>query len=481
MSACREKKEALVDIREFFGSGHGLGVLQDVNGATEVVEVPFAVPGDRVCVTLTKRCRGVWGSVVKETLSLSPDRVPPRCVHFGHCGGCRWQQLPYEAQLRLKEKFVRRCFASYAEENVEQRAIVPCDPPWFYRNKMELTFSSLRRTKERFLGLNAVGGKGRSFTLSECFLCPPWFLEASRAVRRWWEATDLQAYYPPKNNGSLRTLTLREGVRTGDRMVVLTVSGNPDFALNKAQIDGFVKAVQEEVRPQKEGELSVFLRIQQTAKKMATNYYDMHLLGADHLRERLYLTPMQGGSSHCVNFCVGPTAFFQPNTLQAEKLYSLALQMAQLTPESVVYDLYCGTGTLGISAALAVKKVVGIELSPEAALDARTNVQENGLSNVVIHCGDAGRELSRLSKESDFVTPDVVLVDPPRAGLDARAIEYLARLKPEKIVYISCNPSTQADNVSSLIKEGYQLKVLQPVDQFPHTVHIENIALLYRT
>lgn len=218
------------------------------------------------------------------------------------------------------------------------------------------------------------------------------------------------------------------------------------------------------------------MRIQQIAKGRPTNFYEMLLYGPDHIRETLYL-PVEGQPPQPLHFRISPSAFFQPNTAQAERLYERALKLADLTSDSLVYDLYCGTGTLGICAAKHVKQVVGIELSPESVLDARENLKENGLSNVVIRAGDVGQVLANLAQETKQ-HPDVVMVDPPRAGLDPKAIEHVLALQAPKLIYISCNPATQAANLDPLLKGGYRLQAVQPVDQFPQTVHVENIVVL---
>jgi 23S rRNA (uracil1939-C5)-methyltransferase len=179
-----------------------------------------------------------------------------------------------------------------------------------------------------------------------------------------------------------------------------------------------------------------------------------------------------------LSFKISPISFFQPNTLSAEKLYDTALAM--LPTSDTVFDLYCGTGTLGMAASRHAKQVIGIELSPEAVLDAEQNLERNGIKNMTIHQGDVGKVITHLMSQPNFVRPDAVIVDPPRAGLDPLALHHLKVLMPKAIVYISCNPLTQAENVAELIQAGYQLKRLQPLDQFPHTYHIENIALLER-
>lgn len=462
-------------ITEFSKEGHGKGIWCSKDGQTHSVEVPFSIPGDEVEVRLLKRKKGIYQSQIIKWDQLSKNRVIPLCQHFGHCGGCRWQQMAYEDQLKQKEIWIHRQFEPYLRDHVAWHPIIPCLPPWQYRNKMELTFSS-DKAGQRYLGLILYGTRGHVFQMKECHLTHPWIIEAVQTVSQWWVDSGLDAYHMGSDRGSLRTLILREGQRTGDRMVMLTVSGNPDYALNQKHLHQLVADLRKIIEPSlPDQKLSIFLRIQQIAKGKQTQFYEILLYGPDHIRERLHIETSQGTNS--LDFRISPSAFFQPNTRQAEKLYSRAIQLTQTSKNAVVYDLYCGTGTLGICMAKQVKEVVGIELSPESALDARENVKLNQLSNVSIHKGDVGHLLPILLKEK-HLHPDIVMVDPPRVGLDSKALSQILEMKASQLIYISCNPTTQAANIEVLLKGGYRLEAIQPVDQFPQTVHVENIAVL---
>ncbi len=466
-----------VSVQKFSKEGHGIGSALMADDRTIEVEVPFAIPGDQASALLMKKKKGLYQSRLQAITSPSLNRVEPRCVHFAACGGCRWQQIPYELQLQQKEEWIKSYLKPYFHDDVSWHSIIP-SAPWHYRNKMELTFSS-DKAGRRYLGLILAGTRGHVFQMQECHLPNAWFAEAAQVVSHWWSESGLEAYYSGKDIGSLRTLTLREGQRTGDRMVMLTVSGNAQYALSKQQLQSFVQFLRDAIEPKDPlQKLSIFLRIQQIAKGRPTNFYEMLLYGPDHIRETLYL-PAEGPSSRPLHFRISPSAFFQPNTAQAERLYERALTLANLSSDSLVYDLYCGTGTLGICAANQVKQVIGIELSPESVLDARENLKENGLSNVEIRAGDVGQVLAHLAQEVKQ-HPDVVMVDPPRAGLDLKAIEHILALQASKLVYISCNPVTQAANLDPLLRGGYRLQAVQPVDQFPQTVHVENIVVLTR-
>lgn len=470
------QQPAIAEITGFTKKGNGLGIVSDET--QRCVEVPFTMPGDRVQVLMQRKRNGIHASRLEEVIVPSSNRIEPRCMHFGVCGGCRWQHIPYQEQLLIKQEEIEKLFRPLANPGAFFGHIVPCDPPWQYRNKMEFSFSSDAAGKQ-FVGLVLDASRGKVLNLVECHLVNPWFVDALRSVRQWWQESGLLAYHPHSNKGSLRTLTVREGMRTGDRLVMLTVSGNPDFALNKQQLTAFTAFMRDACEPLVAGgQLSIFLRIQQTAKGVATNFFEIHLHGPSEIREILHIKPSTTGETARLEFSVSPSAFFQPNTKQAEQLYSLAFQLLDITPDSVIYDLYCGAGALGICAARTARQVLGVEISPESSLDARANAARNGLTNVTIVTGAVRDVIDKVRGEKSFPMPDIVMVDPPRAGLDAETLGHLIELRPRKILYISCNPSTQAENVKVLMQAGYQIQALQPVDQFPHTAHIENIVVL---
>ncbi len=475
MTYSKKKRVADVQIEKLSIKGNGVGQFERLDGTVSEAEISFAIPGDSIRSSLGKK-RGKWVGSIEDIIQPSSSRIDPKCVHFGVCGGCRWQQMSYEQQLKTKESIVKNIFSPIVNDDSKIRSIIGCENIWAYRNKMEFTFSTdINRNK--YLGLIMDSSKGRVLNLSECHLVNSWFMDAVKAIRLWWEASNLDAYHLTRNTGSLRTLILREGIHTGDRMVMLTVSGNPDFALSKHDMESFVAAIRAAIEPASfTSKLSIFVRIQQIAKGMSTNFYEMLLYGPDHIEETLDIRIDPDGPPTTFKFVVGPSVFFQPNPRQAERFYSLALQLAKIRENTVVYDLFCGTGTLGICASKMAKAVIGIEISPEAASDARQNAKLNDAQNVTIYSGAVRHMLNQIQEKS--LSPDVVLLDPPRAGLDPEAMRQLIQLNPPTILFISCNPQTQAVNVKELIQNGYHVEVIQPFDQFPQTVHIENLILL---
>lgn len=320
---------------------------------------------------------------------------------------------------------------------------------------MEFSFSQ-NKAGDRFLGLILRQSRGKVFNLEECFIAPAGYAEILARVRTWWENSNLPAFHFRSGKGTLRTFTLRG---TRQKMAILTVSGNPEFAPSETHLKQFVEALGDP-------SMSVFLQIHQAIAGKPTQFFEMHLAGPTHIDEELTV------NSRTFQLKISPTSFFQPNTAQAQVLYQTALSLPHLTPDSIVYDLYCGTATLGILTAPRVKQVIGIELNPHAVFDGKMNAELNNLSNIELYCGDVAKVLT----EQTLPRPDLVILDPPRVGLDAAALELLRRLNPSQILYISCNPKTQAQNLLEL--PHYKIEHIQPVDQFPHTPHIENIVYL---
>lgn len=368
------------------------------------------------------------------------------CKHVGVCGGCSSQEIPYKIQLEEKQKKIAMLFPGHPVE-----PIVGCENPWHYRGKMEFTFSQ-DKAGNQYLGL--MKARGRVENLDECLIAASPAGEILACVRKWWKESGLRAYYPRKDEGSLQNLTVRSGK---NEMIILTISGNSLFALNRRQLDSFVEAVKKEGR-------SIFLIIRRIAKGRPTEFYEMHLSGPATLEIGL-----------CgLNLHISPQAFFQPNIKMAEKMFQRAIEMLELHGEEKVLDLYCGIGTIGMLLSKHVRQVIGIELSPNAICDAKDNLERLGITNMHVYQGDAGKKLRELLK---FFTPDIVVVDPPRSGLDKTSKELIQAIKPKKLLYISCNSETQAKDLAEL--SCFSIQHVAPFDQFPHTPHVENIVLLH--
>ena len=453
------------------------------------VFVRQAVPGDRVRVAVEQARRGRLTGRCAEILRPSPDRVAPRCPHFGDrrlagtgCGGCALQSLGYQAQLDAKAALVRTLLGAADVDPGLVRPPLGMATPWHYRNKMELSFGD--DGQRRFaLGMHPAGYKHEILRLETCFLQSEGMAALVPAVRAWAEAHELEPYKPRDDAGFLRTLTVREGKRTGERMLELTTTGAATARMDgrdvpaEAVAESFAARVAELVGELGVAVTSVYWTRQHAAKGEATRLEERLLAGRPVLREELCLAGQAP-----LRFEIHPRAFFQPNTLQAEVLYGQVAVAAGLGDGGRLghaLDLYCGTGTIGLTLAARADWVTGVELRADAVEDARRNAALGGLANVAFHAGDVGEVLA--SQDVAARGPiDLVIVDPPRCGLLPAARERIAALAPSRLVYVSCNPAALADDLATLGRAGWATAWVQPVDMFPHTAHIECVVALRR-
>lgn len=419
--------------------------------------VADTVPGDRVRAQVRKVKSKYAEAKLLEVVEPSPLRVPPRCKHFDTCGGCKWQFLDYAKQCQVKEDQVRDAIVRQAGLSGELvQPILPCAEPWFYRNKMELSFGTSPES-EVMLGFYPPGYHYEVFNLEECFLQSEVMAEIAIAVRDFANEHKIAVYNSETHEGLLRNLIIREGKNTGERMVILVTSTG--LFEHRAE---FVKLMEAfEVS-------SLYWETIYQVPGQPTWREDSLLAGKEFLLEALVLE-----DGRRLEFEIQPQAFFQTNTHQTQLLYSKVLELAELTGEETVFDLYCGTGTIGLFCANQAKQVYGVEVN-EAAIDsAHKNAQRNGIKNVQFSLGSVEKRLADL-KES----PDVLIVDPPRAGLGEKVVEQVVAFGAERIVYVSCNPSTLARDLKQFDELGYQAQIIQPVDMFPQTSHIETVVQL---
>jgi 23S rRNA (uracil1939-C5)-methyltransferase len=417
------------------------------------------LPGDRVLARVTKVKRSHAEALATEVLRPGPQRVEAPCVHYPACGGCRFQDLEYAAQLAQKESQVRDAFqriAGIAEPPLEP--IVPCEPEIFhYRNKMEYSFAPT--PDGLVLGLHRAGRWDEVLDISKCWLTTDFGNDVRDAIRSWAREEGLEAYSQADNTGYLRHLVVREGRNTGQALVQL-VTG-PGERFERGYLVDVLRAFPQ-VR-------SIHWSINDTPSEV-TNLPSELLWGDGWLEEEI------GG----LRFRVRPNAFLQTNTAMAEKLYALAADAAQLTGSETVWDLYCGIGTIGLSLARNALTVWGIEVSEESVACALENAELNDITNTAFFAGNVGQVVRELLERSG--APEVVVVDPPRAGLAGKALRRLGEIGAPRLVYVSCNPTTLAGDVKVLRAEyGYELLRARPVDMFPHTPHVETVALLERS
>lgn len=433
-----------------------------------VVFIKQAVPGDVVDLQVYRKKGRYMEARVVQTHKYSEQRTEPFCEHFGICGGCKWQHLPYDRQLFYKQQQVTDAFRHIAGIEVpESLPILPSASTKGYRNKLEYTFSNHRWLLEHeisdenplkhtnALGLHVPGRFDKVVDLRKCYLQE----EPTNLLRNFMREEALRlnlSFYDHRTNeGFLRNLIIRNST-LGEVMVILSVQ-HDDPALYT-----LLSAVQERFPDL----TSLMYAI--NPKKNET-LYDQEIIvysGRDHIFEKM----------EDLTFKIGPKSFFQTNSNQALRLYRATRKFAAPEKHEVIYDLYTGTGTIANFMAGHAGKVVGIESVPEAIEDARVNSEINGIDNTVFHAGDMKEMLTDSFVQENGI-PDILITDPPRAGMHAKVVGQILRIAPRRIVYVSCNPATQARDVE-LLGTKYKVRKIQPVDMFPHTHHVENIALL---
>ena len=420
-----------------------------------VVFVRGGLPGDHVRARVTKVKRGFAEGVVTRITESSRHRVDARCSHFGACGGCRFQDLAYEVQLAEKERQVRDALVrigGLADPRLDP--IVPARSRYGYRNKLEYSFSAGERGVE--LGFHRAGRWDEIVGIDECHLTTELGNAIRLAVRDWAREERLDPFDQATGEGYLRHLVLREGRNTGQALVVLVTAAGERFET------GYLVDVLRrfpEVR-------SIHWAINETPAEQ-TNLPTLLLWGEDAIEEEILGLRVR----------IRPSAFLQTNTEMATELYRIARELAGLSGSENVYDLYCGTGTIGLALAADASAVWGLEISEEAVACAIENATLNGIENARFFAGNVGQTMRELRAEAG--PPDVVVVDPPRAGLAGKALRRTGALGADRIVYVSCNPTTLASDVHVLGSEyGYELERCRPVDMFPHTPHVESASLL---
>jgi 23S rRNA (uracil1939-C5)-methyltransferase len=422
-----------------------------------VVFVDRGVPGDKIRARITKRKKSFAEARALEILQPSSIRVEPRCSHFGVCGGCRWQDIPYPLQLKFKAQHLQdnlRRLGGFVEPPVAE--VIGSEKIYFYRNKMEFSFHP-DQSCELLLGLHRSGSYDQIFDLKQCFLQSELSNRIVEFVRAEAKKLDLPAYHASEHTGFLRFLTLRQGNNTGELMVNLVTS-----AESHDRLDDFYDSLKREF-PQI---TSLMQNVNPTRANIATGLFERHICGQRSITERI----------EPYTFEISANSFFQTNTGQAAKLFSTAVEFCDFKGKEKVLDLYSGTGSLSIFASRYVDSVTGIEISDSAIDDANRNCEINGVQNCSFVQGDAIKVLGKLSTSGDKF--DLVIADPPRAGLHPRIVKYLLQELPSKIVYVSCNPATLSRDSKLLCQTSYELKKLQPIDMFPHTSHIETVAAL---
>ncbi len=450
MSRPDKGSEVEVQIDSLAFGGRGVARLGEF-----VLFVDRALPGDRVRARVTKVKRSYGEATAIATLERGPDRVEAPCPHFGACGGCRFQDLDYPAQLRWKALQIRDVLERIGHlRDFVQDEIVAAERTYGYRNKLEFSFGETEDGPA--LGFHRAGRWDEIMPVSACLLMSEAGNEARRVVEEWSRRSGEQIWDRRTNSGYLRHLVCRASDRTGEVLLTL-VTASGELPLSSWLVDELAERV-----PGCVGLLHATTdAVGETTHGLAATVVS----GRDWYEERLLGLSLK----------VSAGAFLQTNTEMCERLYEIAIEEAGLHGDEIVWDLYSGIGSIALALAGAAGRVIGVEVVEEAVERAVDNAERNGIGNAEFILGDVARAVRPLL-EGGVPSPDVVVLDPPRSGLTPKAVRRVLELEPRRIVYVSCNPTTLAGNAELLTEGGYRLERVRPVDMFPHTAHVECVA-----
>ncbi len=459
---------------------HGGSGLVHIEGMP--VFVPNSLPGQEVEITIGKHKGSYAEGRVDKVLKKSVDQIAPKCGHCHDCGGCVWQNLPYNKQIEYKEEIVKETLEHLTPVDEELRKqlpgrvlkIIPSPQVFHYRNKLELSFGFANIRKEEkggktiyhdenpCIGFHQPGQWATVMPIAECHLYDEQLPSLLSDVRDFLEATKLPVYNPKTHKGLLRSLLLRRGINTGENMIAFTV---------KAKKRELEPLFQHFMRFGGRSGLKSLLVIENLGVNDKPDLPKIHsLVGEPYIKERLF----------DLEFEISPYSFFQTNTVGAEKLYQAVADAADLGPRDIVLDAYCGMGTIGQYLSRFCNKIVGVESHASAINDALKSAGKNRIGNISFYKGRVEQVLSGQLKPGGKYKFTTVIVNPPRTGLHPRARDAVLSHDPEKIVCVSCNTATLARDLGSFLKKGYELRSVQPVDMFPHTAHIETVSVLQR-
>ena len=453
-----------VEIVDVAAEGKSIAKIDDM-----VVFIPYGAPGDIVDIKLDKKKKSFAEAHIERMVRPSEIRIEPFCEHFGVCGGCKWQHLPYDFQLKFKRQQVVDALQRIAKVEIpEVPTTIGSDNTTCYRNKLEYTFSNKSwltfeqmKSGEEFPDRNAVGfhipgAFDKVLNINKCWLQDNISNEIRLFIRDYALSKGYTFYDLKNQQGLMRTIMVRIASTCEIMLIVVFGEDNPEA------VNDVMEAIKEKF-PQITSLLYVInLKVNDTIGDQEVITYS----GKPYIEEE-----MEG-----LKFRIGPKSFYQTNSHQAYKLYSKTREFAHLTGNELVYDLYTGTGTIANFVARQCRKVVGVEYVPEAIDDARLNSQVNGIDNTLFYAGDM-KDILTDSFVAEHGVPDVMIIDPPRAGMHEDVVKVILNAAPKRIVYVSCNPATQARDVA-LLDCKYKITDIQPVDMFPHTHHVENIIAM---
>jgi 23S rRNA (uracil1939-C5)-methyltransferase len=473
----RRKPQFFNEVEIIDAGSEGKAVAKPEN---QVVFVPFAAPGDIVDLEVIRKKKNYFEGKILQFHRYSDLRTEPECMHFGLCGGCKWQHMDYVHQLYFKQKQVKDNLDRIAKVGYpEIRPILAAPQAFYYRNKLEYTFSNRKwfidgapsseksAAEMNGLGFHLPGMFDRILDIDYCHLQPDPSNEIRLFVRKYAIDNGLSFYDVRNHEGLLRNLIIRN-TSAGAFMVILVIHHEDEMIWN-----GLLPALEENFP----AITSLMLVLNDKKNDVINDLEVKRFSGGSFLVEKM-ASPRDGFAE--LEFEIGPVSFYQTNALQAERLYRAAFDMVQLKGDERVYDLYTGTGTIALYFARFVKEVIGIEYVEQAVKDAVRNAKRNQIDNVRFYAGDMAAVL-----DETFIAEqgkaDLIITDPPRAGMQSKVVAQLLAIEAPRILYISCNPATQARDIN-MLNEKYKLIAVQPVDMFPQTQHVENIALLeFRT
>ncbi|WP_368996815.1 23S rRNA (uracil(1939)-C(5))-methyltransferase RlmD [Caldifermentibacillus hisashii] len=452
----------ITEIRQLDKNGAGQAVVwhenEKGNSKKLKLNVPETLPGEKVRVTVDKPERRRRKAVLEEIIEAHPERIGPACPHFSLCGGCVWQHWQYAGQLQEKTNHVKHALEAQGFEPYFVQDTMGMEDPWHYRNKMEFTFSP-----DGTLGLHEQGNFRKIISLETCLIAGKKMVEAAMDIAKWASDHHLSGYNKDTHEGLLRHLMVRESFATGEMMLALFATEAPDGNLREAASD-LIDRIEAKLP-----EVKSLLWLENRDWADRTQSEKTHVLsGRDFIYDEL------SGFRYRIWY----DTFFQTNPTQAQKLVDLAIEMGQPKKNEKMIDLFCGVGTFSLPFAKQVKELSGIEIVETSIESAKRNAKDNGITNTHFLARDARHGIDEVI--DSFGTPELLLLDPPRSGAGGKVMRKIGRAQPERIVYVSCNPDTFATDMKELRPFGYQLELVQPVDLFPHTVHVECCALLIK-
>lgn len=464
-----------LDIESYAFEGKGISKINlEDSDKKYVIFVNGSYPGDKVEAKLRKVKKSFAEGNAEKIITASPERVEARCKYFGTCGGCKQQDLNYDSQIKYKEMQVREVFEHIGGlKDFKSLPILPSKKIFYYRNKMEFSFSNQRwltdsevesteeiEDKNFALGLHIPRQFEKVLDIDVCYLQSEISAEILNFTRDFFKLRKATIYTTKTHSGYLRNLVIKQAHKTEDLMVNLVTSeDNPKWMKEYSEklIEHFPEIT------------TIINNVNLKKAQVAIGDFEKVYFGGGVIYDFI--------GKH--NFRISANSFFQTNTFQAEGLYETAKEFAEFTGDEIVYDLYSGAGTIAIFISDKVKKVMGFESVTPAVNDAISNAKLNEIDNCDFYEADLNKSFLPVVEEKNLPGPDVIIADPPRAGMNPKTVKDILELKPGKIVYVSCNPTTQARDIKALSEE-YELVKIRPVDMFPHTFHIENVALLKR-